>query len=111
MRNFLGGAVAIIVLAEVAGCGSYLSSSASQALVAIKVGMARDEVVKQIGEPHSQEIFGNTELLTYQSDWTLKDAAAGSSPIVIAGGKVVGLGPTYALRVKQEHRSANASLK
>ena len=88
-----------VVALVLAGCsGAYLSPAASHALAGIKVGMTREEVVSQLGPPHAQATFGKTELLTYRPDWS---AAANSfTPIGIADGKVVGFGPTYALKVE-----------
>ena len=82
-----------------AGCsGPYLSPAASQALATMKIGMTREEVVSQLGPPHAQATFGKIELLTYRPDWS---ASANSfTPIGIVDGKVVGLGPTYALKVE-----------
>jgi hypothetical protein len=110
MRAFLIGAIAIMALAETAGCASYLSHSASQALVAVRVGMTREEVLKQLGEPHSQEMVGKTELLTYRPDWTVTPALA-QSPIAITEGKVTGLGPAYALKLRQDFRAASVAVK
>jgi hypothetical protein len=110
VRAIVVAAIAVMALAEVAGCASYLSYGASQALAAVRVGMTREEVVKQLGEPHGQEMVGTTELLTYRPDWTVTPALA-QNPIAITEGKVAGVGPTYALKLKQEFRAANASIK
>ena len=110
MRTFVIAAIAIMTLAETAGCASYLSYSASQALAAVRVGMTREEVIKQLGEPHSQEMVGKTELLTYRPDWTVTPALA-QNPIAITEGKVAGIGPTYALKLKQDFRATTAAIK
>lgn len=110
MRTLLGGAIAILVLAETAGCGSYLSYGASQALAAVRVGMTREEVIKQLGEPHSQEMVGNTEFLTYRPDWSAVSAQA-QTPIAISEGKVAGIGASYAFKLKQDFRAATAAVK
>jgi hypothetical protein len=110
VRTLLIGAIAILVLAETAGCGPYLSHGASQALAAVRVGMTREEVIKQLGEPHVHEVVGKTELLTYRPDWTVK-AAPKQSPLAISEGKVVGLGDIYAAKVRQDFRFANAAVK
>ena len=110
MRTLLIGAIAITVLAETAGCASYLSYGASQALAAVRVGMTREEVIKQLGEPQSLEMVGKTELLTYRPDWAAT-AAQTQTPIAIFEGKVVGTGASYAFKLKQDFRSASAALK
>ena len=69
VRTFVIGAIEIMALAETVGCASYLSYGASQALAAVRIGMTREGVIKQLGEPHSQEMVGNTEFLTYRPDW------------------------------------------
>ena len=110
MRTLLGGAIAVLLLAETAGCGSYLSYGASQALAAVRVGMTREDVIKQLGEPHGQEMVGTTELLTYRPDWSAASAQA-QSPIAITDGKVAGVGASYAFKLKQDFRAATAAVK
>lgn len=110
MRAIVIAAIAIMALAEMAGCASYLSYSASQALAAVRVGMTREDVVKQLGEPHGQEMVGTTELLTYRPDWSAASAQA-QSPIAISEGKVAGVGPSYAFKLKQDFRAATATVK
>lgn len=107
--NALLGAIALVVLLQTAGCGGdYLSPAASQALATIKVGTSRDDVVRQLGPPHSQEMVGKTELLTYRPDWTAQNTAAGFSPIAIVDGKVAGVGPNFAYKVKADFADATA---
>lgn len=110
MRTLVIGAIAIMALAEMAGCASYLSYGASQALAAVRVGMTREEVIKQLGEPHGLEVVGKTELLTYRPDWTVTPALA-QNPIAITEGKVAGIGSTYALKLKQDFRTLAAANK
>ena len=40
-------------------------------MTTIKIGMTREEVVSLLGPPSKQQVFGKTELLTYQPDWTV----------------------------------------
>ena len=110
VRTLLIDAIASLVLAETAGCGPYLSHGASQSLAAIRVGVTREEVIKQLGEPHAQEMVGKTELLAYRPDWTVK-AATKQTPIAISEGKVVGLGDIYVAKVRQDFRSASPAIK
>jgi len=91
---------------QVHGCsssGPYLSSAASKALATIKIGMTREEVIKLLGPPSKQRVFGKTELLSYQSDWTVAQASE-LNPIGIEAGRVTGLGLTYATKVEAEYK-------
>jgi hypothetical protein len=103
--KWLGGAFALLALVHASGCSSvYLSPAASQALANVKLGMSREEVVRQLGPPHQVETVGKTELLTYRTDWTVENTAGALSPIAIADNKVVGFGATYANKVKLEQQ-------
>ena len=99
MRTVFVAISGLAILAGTAGCGAYLPHAASQALITVKVGMTREEVVKQLGEPHSRETVGQVELLTYRPDWSVVGANT-FTPIGITDGKVSGLGPIYAAKVK-----------
>ncbi len=110
MRTLVIGAIVIVALAETVGCASYLSHGASQALAAVRVGMTREDVIQQLGQPHGREMVGATELLTYRPDWTVTPAQA-QTPIAVTEGKVAGIGPTYALKLKQDFRAASAVSK
>lgn len=88
------------------GCGSgpHLSFAASQAMAKVKVGMPREDVIVLLGQPIKQQVFGKTEVLTYQPDWSLANAW-NFNPIAIEGGKVSGLGLTYATKVEVEFKA------
>jgi hypothetical protein len=110
--KWLAGTFALLALVHAGGCGGmYLSPAASQALGNIKVGMSREEVVRQLGPPHNQEMIGNTQLLTYNADWTMENTAGSLSPIAIVDDKVVGLGPSYAFKVKFDYQAETAANK
>ena len=107
--KWLAGTFALLALVQAGGCGSmYLSPAASQALANVKVGMTREEVVRQLGPPHGQETVGNTQLLTYNADWTVENTAGSFSPIAIVDDRVAGFGPTYAFKVKFDFQAENA---
>ncbi len=91
-------AVALLVLAHAPGCQSIEILSAQQGGALVhntKVGMSREEVVSQLGEPHKREVIQNTEFLFYNTNWAMAQSAEQRSPIAIAQNKVVGLGKPY----------------
>ena len=57
--------------------------------------MPREDVIVLLGQPIKQQVFGTTEVLTFQPDWSLINASD-YNPIGIEDGKVSGLGLTYA---------------
>ena len=101
-----GWLVVLLACVQVHGCsssGPYLSPAVSQAMTTIKIGMTREEVVSLLGPPLKQQVFGKTELLTYQPDWTLGKASE-FNPIGIEAGRVTGFGLTYATKVEVEYK-------
>ena len=95
----------LLLVCALHGCGSssgpYLSVAASQAMAKVRIGMPKEDVIVLLGQPIKQQVFGKTELLTYQPDWSLANASD-FNPIAIEGGKVSGLGLTYATKVEVE---------
>ena len=61
----------------------------------IHEGMSRAEVVSLLGAPHKIEKSDTTEFLFYNAPWVMKPGTAGSNPIAIVEGKVVGTGLIY----------------
>jgi hypothetical protein len=101
----------LLLAYAVVACGCqgdpFLPAVKAQALFKIKVGMSRDEIVGQIGQPHKQETFGTTEFLTYRTDFYDAATAQTFSPIAIVDGKVVGLGKGYYDNFVKQQAGAN----
>jgi hypothetical protein len=57
--------------------------------------MSRADVETWLGTPHEIERSGNIEFLFYRAPWIMKMGTAGSDPIAIVDGKVVGTGLIY----------------
>jgi hypothetical protein len=79
-----------------AACAPILSPQQGGILInKIQLGMSRNDVVEQLGQPHKQETQGPTEFLFYNTNWVMTDAASQRSPIAIKDDKVVGFGKSY----------------
>ena len=69
----------------------------------IQIGMSREDIIKQLGQPFREERHGTTEFLFYQTAWQVTEKAAARSPIALVDDRVVGLGkPHYETLVKQQ---------
>ena len=86
----------------ISGCQNdpRLSLSQSHALMKLKVGMSREEVVAQLGEPHKQDAVGDMLFLHYSTVAVLDKEAESVNPVAIMHGKVVGVGPAYEAKIK-----------
>jgi hypothetical protein len=74
----------------------------------IPIGMSREDVIRQLGQPFREERHGTTEFLFYQTVWQVTEKAATRSPIAIVDDKVVGLGKAhYDNLVKQQAPERN----
>jgi hypothetical protein len=74
----------------------------------IPIGMSREDVIRQLGQPFREERHGATEFLFYQTVWQVTEKAATRSPIAIVDDKVVGLGKAhYDNLVKQQAAERN----
>lgn len=112
----VGGIGIVLAALATTGCsGGYFSPQArhltpqqSATLTAVKIGMTRDEVIQLLGSPHRQEIIGKTELLTYRP-CVREHAAAYFSPVGIVDGRVVGFGPNFEFKIKQEQQTTSAA--
>jgi len=81
----------------------------SEKLSAIKVGMARQEVLEVLGPPQRQEIYGPTEFLIYSADGMSHTALIDFTPIAIVDDHVTGTGRTlYAAVVEAHSRQGEA---
>ena len=102
-----GWRAGIVLLAlAVAACQSpqVLSTQQGGALIyKTKLGMSREEVLKQLGPPHKRETYEATEFLFYNTSWAMADAAAQQSPVAIEGDRVVGLGKPYYREFVKSH--------
>lgn len=96
-----GTALVILVCVGIMseGCqsdvSSHLAPTPVQALRSIRVGMSREEVVSQLGEPSKTDKFDGAEFLYYRTIAILATEAQAYSPVVIENGKVVGFGTAY----------------
>ena len=77
-----------------------LSLSQSHALMKLRVGMSREEVVAQLGEPHQQDAVGDMLFLHYRTVAILEKEAEGVNPVAIMHGRVVGMGPAFEAKIK-----------
>jgi hypothetical protein len=69
----------------------------------IPIGMSREDIIRQLGQPFREEKHGTTEFLFYQTVWQVTEKAETRSPIAIVDDKVVGLGKAhYDNLVKQQ---------
>ena len=66
----------------------------------LSVGMSREEVVAQLGEPHKQDAVGDMLFLHYRSAAVLDKQAESFNPVAIMQGRVVGIGPAYEAKIK-----------
>jgi hypothetical protein len=87
-------------VATLAGCQSTdvvrLSHAQMNALVQVKVGMTREEIIRQLGNPERTETSGPTEYLYYHPELPIRETEAmGYSPVVIENGKVIGFGKDF----------------
>jgi hypothetical protein len=46
----------------------------------IQIGMSREDIIKQLGQPFREERHGTTEFLFYQTVWQVAEKAATRSP-------------------------------
>ena len=87
-------AALIMFASGTVGCQEFVdgsqSASYTKALMNVKIGMSRDEVVALMGQPQKRETYGKTEFLIYQTN-----EAGNFTPIGIVDGKVVGWGRNY----------------
>lgn len=93
-----GAIAAVLVLLGTVACQSKPIVTGQQMvslLHKIEIGMSREEVIRQIGEPAQQQKIEDTEFLFYFTDWINGPAAIERSPIVLVDGKVVAMGKTY----------------
>jgi hypothetical protein len=75
----------------------------------IQIGMSRDDIIKQLGQPFREERHGTTEFLFYQTAWQVTEKAETRSPIALVDDRVVGLGKAhYRKLVKQQAAERNA---
>jgi hypothetical protein len=73
----------------------------------IQIGMSREDIIKQLGQPFREERHGTTEFLFYQTVWQVAEKAATRSPIALVNDRVVGLGKAhYDNLVKQQAADA-----
>jgi hypothetical protein len=69
----------------------------------IQIGMSREDIVRQLGQPFREERHGATEFLFYQTAWQVTEKAETRSPIALVDDRVVGLGKAhYDKLVKQQ---------
>jgi outer membrane protein assembly factor BamE (lipoprotein component of BamABCDE complex) len=92
--------VALLVFASSSvGCGllvdAWQSTSNSNAITKLQVGMKRDDVIALMGQPEKREAYGKTEFLIYRTNHTGMSDAEDFTPIAIADGKVVGWGRNF----------------
>jgi hypothetical protein len=76
----------------------------------IEIGMSRDDIIKQLGQPFREERHGATEFLFYQTVWQVAEKAATRSPIALVNERVVGLGKVHYDNVVRQ-RAAETSMK
>ena len=76
----------------------------------IQIGMSREDIIKQVGQPFREERHGTTEFLFYQTAWQVTEKAETRSPIALVDDRVVGLGKAhYNKLVKQQAAERNAA--
>ena len=56
---------------------------------------AREELIRQLGEPAERITVDETEFLFYYTDWINTSKAIERSPFAIEDGRVVSMGKTY----------------
>jgi outer membrane protein assembly factor BamE (lipoprotein component of BamABCDE complex) len=92
-------ATLMIFASSTFGCQQFVdggqSSSHTNALMKVQVGMNRDEVIALMGQPQRRETYGKTEFLIYQTGNRSSNEDKNFTPIAIADGRVVGWGRNY----------------
>ena len=69
----------------------------------IQIGMSREEIVQQLGQPFREERHGTIDFMFYQTAWQVTEKAEARIPIALVGDRVVGLGKAhYDKVVKQQ---------